>query len=280
MDELTLLRLLLLFAMAVAPLGTHRGLLPEHARLRATAHALAWSCAAIGLLGGVPALCGVWLLFCAGSFALLLHARREALLRPGAATPAALAACVPFLFSNVAAVWLVAGANDLRLLGYAEIFSDYAALHGNVLGWMMVGAIAILAQQSGPEQRVYLASVLVCLVSFLAVAFGIDRFHALKPLGVLGLSVALPAALLVFLRRAAGRDRVAFTLGAVSLGGLALTLALAWINHLALLALPAIEGVRAMVVIHGVLNTFVVAPAFLAAAVLGAPAAETTSAPA
>ncbi|MBK6696550.1 MAG: hypothetical protein IPG50_30825 [Myxococcales bacterium] len=200
MSELTLLRVLLLLAMAMGPLGTHRFFFAEQSRLRVGAHVLALACAALGLFLDAPVLCGAWLLFCAGSFALFLGERAS---REGAAalrSPDVLAASVPFLFSNIAAVWLVGGANDLRILGYGTAFSYYAALHGNVLGWILVGALAGLAQRGGPERRVYLASVLVCLVSFLLLAFGIDQLRALKPLGVVGLSLALPASQLAFLR--------------------------------------------------------------------------------
>jgi hypothetical protein len=271
MDELTLLHVLLLVAMAVAPLGTHRFFLPEHTRALTVAHAIAWACAALGLFTAAHALTIAWLGFCAASFGLFLYARRAALLPLGPRAPEVLAASVPLLFSNVSAVWVVAGAHDLHLLGYGALFSAYAALHGLVLGWMTVGAIAILAQREGPERRVYLGATLVCFVSFLAIALGIDGLPALKPLGIAGLSVALPIAQLVFLRSVWTRNRVAFVLGGVSLGGLVGTLALAWANHLSLLALPDIAGVRGMVTVHGLLNTLVVAPCFLVAARLDGP---------
>jgi hypothetical protein len=278
MDELTLLHALLLVAMAVAPLGTHRFFLPEHTRALTGAHAVAWACAALGLFTTAHALTTAWLLFCAASSGLFLYARRAALLPLGPSSPGVLAACVPLLFSNVSAVWIVAGANDLHLLGYGALFSAYAALHGLVLGWMTVGAIAILAEREGPERRVYLGATFVCLVSFLAIALGIDRFRALEPVGIVGLSLALPIAQLVFLRRVRTGHRVAFLLGAVSFGGLVVTLALAWAHHLALLALPDVAGVRAMVALHGVLNTLVVAPCLLAAARLDAAAPPVTRA--
>lgn len=262
MPELTLLRALLLLSLAIAPLGTHRHFLGP-SRARNAAHAAALGGAAVGLWSSARALCGAWLLFCAGSFALFLRSRRASL-----GAPATLAACVPFLFSNIAAVWLVAGANDLGLLGYGEHFSYYASLHGNVLGWTMLGAVAILADRASAARRVYLLVVLGGLISFLLIAFGIDRLHALKPLGVAGLTLAIPGAQLAFLREAWGRHRGAFALGAVSLAGLALTMALAWGNEMALPWLTEFAGLRAMVAIHGVLNAVVIAPCFLLAVML------------
>ena len=278
MSELGLLRVLLLLAMALGPLGTHRFFFAEPSRLRVGAHVGALACTALGLLSDgllsdgllsdAPILCFAWLLFCAASFALFL---RERACRDGAASlrsPETLAACVPFLFSNVAAVWLVGGANDLHILGYGTAFSYYAALHGNVLGWILVGALAALAQRRGPQQRIYLASVLVCLVSFLAIAFGIDQLRWLKPIGVVGLSLALAAAQLTFLRSVWSKSRPAFVLGCISLAGLVFTMVLAWQNELSTPAAISIAGIRGMVSVHGPLNAVVVAPCFLAAVTL------------
>lgn len=270
MSELGLLRVLLLLAMAVGPLGTHRFFFAEPSRLRVGAHVGALACAALGLFLDAPILCVAWLLFCAASFALFLRERAS---RDGAASlrsPEVLAACVPFLFSNVAAVWLVGGANDLRILGYGTAFSYYAALHGNVLGWILIGALAALAQRSGPQRGIYLASVLVCFVSFLSIAFGIDQLRALKPIGVVGLSLALPASQLAFLRRAWPKSRSAFALGCVSLAGLVFTMVLAWQNELSMPAFLTIAGIRGMVSVHGTLNALIVAPCFLAAVTLDA----------
>lgn len=262
MTELSLLRILLFSSLAIAPLGVHRHFLPLAARPRTAAHLVALLCAGVGLFTSFSIATVGWLLYCAGCFGLFLRSSPLSL-----RTPAGLAACVPFLFSNVAAVWLVAGTNELHLLGYGPAFSAYAALHGNVLGWILVGALAILVERGGPARNVYFAAVLVCFASFLLVALGIDQLHALKPIGVVGLSIAIPVAQLTFLRSVSSRDRAAFALGAISVAGLALTMTLAWCNELGVLALPEIGGVRAMVVVHGVLNALLVGPAFLAAVV-------------
>ncbi len=259
-SELVLLRVLLLLSMALGPLGTHWLLFSERSRRGVAAYVGALACGGAGLFGPAPILCVVWLSFSAASFALFLRSRASSLRTRGV-----LAACVPFLFSNIAAVWLVAGANDLHLLGYDTQFSYYAALHGNVLGWILVGALAGLAQRGGPERRVYLASVLVCLVSFLLLAFGIDQLRALKPLGVVGLSLALPASQLAFLRSVWPRHRTAFALGCVSLAGLVFTMGLAWHNELSMPAFLAVAGLRGMVSVHGTINALIVAPCFLAA---------------
>ena len=105
----------------------------------------------------------------------------------------------------------------------------------------------------------------MCLASFLLIAFGIDQLRALKPVGVVGLSLALPASQVVFLRSVWGRDPAAFALGAVSLAGLVFTMVLAWANHLATPLVAELAGVRGMVSAHGLWNALVVAPCFLLA---------------
>lgn len=260
MSELTLLRALLLLSLALAPWLTQRALLGG-SRRAAVAHGVALLCAALGLFTAAAPLTGVWLAFCVASFAAYVW-RVPPRSAPG------LAACVPLTFSVIAATWLVGGSNHLRILGYGEAFSYYAALHGNVLGWMLVGAIAVLGAQDGPHQKVYLASTFVCLGSFLLVAIGIDSAPALKPIGVLGISLMVPIAQLAFLRDVHRKHGAAFALGLLSALGFALTMTLAWRNELGLAALPPVLGVRSMVSLHGLVNGAVVAPCFALAVAL------------
>ena len=278
MSELELLRVLLLVSMAVGPYGTFR-FFSEPSRARLVVHGSALTCGAAGLFTSLSFLSGGWLLFCAGSLALFLLRRlREdgaKLLR----APQRLVVTVPLLFSNIAAVWLVAGTNDLRLLDYGPEFSFYAALHGNVLGWMVVGAMAGLAEEARSYRTLHTASVLVSFVSFLLIAVGIDQWRSLKPIGVVGLSVAIPASLLAFLHTVMRRpQRGALALGVASFAGLLLTMLLAWQYELSRLTFPPVLNVRSMVSVHGVLNTVVVGPCFLLAVALAAHRDTTTRA--
>ena len=234
MSELDLLRVLLLLSMVVGPLGT-RQLFDAPTRLRA-AYVGALLCAAVGMFSSLPIISVGWLLFTATNFGLFLWSRRASLL-----SATTIATAVPFLFSNIAAVWVVGGSNDLHLLGYGADFSYYAALHGNVLGWIVLGSLAILADQPGPRRRIYLAAMFVCLGSFLLIAFGIDQLRALKPFGVIGLSVALAGCQLVFLHSVWSRNRRAFLAGCVSFACLVLTMALAWRNEF---VTPIFQGNR------------------------------------
>ena len=264
MSELDVLHGLLLFSLGIGPLATQLGF-GAPSRLRTAAHVGALACTAVGLLAPLPILCVAWLGFTATSFAVFLRPRLRSLL-----SLRVFVASVPFVFSNIAAVWLVSGANDLHLLGYDVHFSYYAALHGNVLGWIVIGTLAALADRDGPHRRIYRAAVLVCLGSFLAIAFGIDQLRALKPIGVVGLSIAIPISQLVFLRGVWSRHRPAFVVGGVGLAGLAFTMLLAWRAELWLPDLLALAGIRGMVSVHGVLNTVLVAPCFLLAVSLDA----------
>jgi hypothetical protein len=97
------------------------------------------------------------------------------------------------------------------------------------------------------------------------------RLRTLKPIGVIGLSVALSFSQLAFLRSVWSRSLPAFILGCVSFAGLAFTMVLAWRNELSMPEFQAVAGIRGMVSVHGVLNTIVVAPCFLLAVSLDAP---------
>ncbi len=262
MTELVLLRLLVLVSVAVAPLS--RRLLGPPPRGWSVAHALGIGLVAAALVGPLPQLAYGWLVFCVGG-ALMFAVEHGAALRTASRrTATTFAAGVPLAFGVIAATWIAGATNDLRILGYGPHFSFYAALHGNVLGWTLLGGVAALAQRAGRFQRVHLATVFLGFASFLLVALGIDRLAWLKPLGVLGLTLALPLSMLAFLIDARG-NRAAFALGALAFGALVLTLALAWLNELGSLSVEPLGGIRAMVWLHGLVNGLVVGPAWLGA---------------
>ena len=262
MTEHSLLRVLLLVSLIAVPFAAERPL-HESFQRRAGWHLGAWSLAAIGLWTSASILSVGWLLFCAVTFAQFLRQRAQRL-----RSPTHLAQCVPHLFSLIAGIWLVGGAMDLGILGYGPIFSYYAALHGNVLGVILLGALAALARSDGPYRNFYVGSVFVCFASFLLIAVGIDQLRALKPIGVVGLSVTIPLAQALFINSVRRRNRVALALGGSSLLGLVCTMVLAWRHELSMAPLPNVLGVRSMVAIHGVLNTVVVAPCLLLAVAL------------
>lgn len=252
MTELEVLRVLLLVSVVVAPWSTR--LFVALPRGWFVAYGVGVASVA-GALFALPWLSVLWPIFCLGNLAVVLHGRLPRTLPE-------LAGTVPFAFSLVAATWIVGGTNDLQILGYGPHFSFYAALHGNVLGWMLVGAIAALARREGKRQRLYVAATLVCFVSFLLVAIGIDVSATLKPVGVAGLTLAIPTVQIAFLIDARS-NRAAFAAGLLSVVALAFTLVLAWLNELGLPTLGSIGSVRAMVAVHGVVNTLVVGPAML-----------------
>lgn len=278
MTELLLLKFLLMISLGVGPLATSR-LLPISRRFAAF-HVGALALVCVSLFSRLSWLSAAWLLF------VLLRIATAARynVAPSRNTPSTkrelagnLLSLVPFVFSVIAAVWLVAGTCDLRLLGYDPTFSYYAALHGNVLGWIVTGAVSTLAASPGRFRLVYQGAVLTTLVSFLLVAFGIDVLSSLKPIGTFGITAALIVALSTFLIEARARRR-AFVLAWLSLLSLLFTLALAWRHEFGALGEQAgarvlaviptyVGGVRSMVAVHGVMNTLVTGPA-LAAAVL------------
>ena len=263
MSELLLLRVLLLLSIIIAPLGTRAWVQPPRVWVRA--YVAAVIAVALGLFLPVAALCVLWVCFCiVNAIVLLGPSMRGGDRVQNLRTPGTLVMFVPLVFSFIAATWLVGGANDLRILGYGPFFSYYAALHGNVLGWGFVGAIAASAKRAGPHRRTYLALVFVCLASFLMIAFGIDGLAVIKPIGVTGLTLALPLALVVFIVEARGQSRRAALAATLSLVALTVTMVLAWQNELGVAPGPVL-GVRSLVAVHGVVNTLIVVPAFMLA---------------
>ena len=260
LTELDVLHALLVVSVVIAPLTTRLfGELPRGWRW---AYGIGVASVAASLFTPLSWMSALWFLFCLGNFAAFIKPRLASL-----RSPSILASCVPFAFSLVAATWIVGGTNDLRILGYGPHFSYYAALHGNVLGWTLVGSIAALATRERPRQELYIVAVFICFASFLLVAIGIDRFAVVKPIGVTGLTVLIPAAQLAFLEQSR-TNRAAFSAALVSFLALAFTFVLAWLNELRLPSLEPVGAIRAMVSVHGVINTLIVAPAFLLAVAL------------
>lgn len=272
MTELDMLRGLLLVSLALVPFATERAFIAPPWRHRTALHLGSLAAAAASLFSPLPQLSVGWLFYCGAISARLgLQLLRQGRWR----SLSQLAKGVPCAFSVIGAVWLVGATNDLRILGYGPTFSFYAALHGNVLGVLVVGSLAALANDVRPHRRLYLAAVLVCFASFLLIALGIDQLRAIKPIGVVGLSAAIPISQLAFLKETRSRHRRAFALALVSLVGLAFTMLLAWRNELLLPPLVSALGIRGMVSVHGVLNALVVAPAWLLAVTLDRRRSET-----
>lgn len=251
--EINVLRGLLIAAFAIAPRVSIRFLLGE-VKLLNVLHGIAFALVVVSIVFDVPYLSVAWLLFCllGLGFFVRQNLRRPSLLQ--------VVQAVPFIFSIAGAVWLVAGANDLGLLGYDPSFSFYAALHGTVLGWLMVGCMAALATHASRFNRVYSIAVLGCLVSFFLIAFGIDGAPIIKPIGVVGttLMVGLSLSLLLWECRS---SKAAASFALVSLLGFLFTIFLAWRNELGLTTIGfAPFGVRPMVSLHGAANGLVVAP--------------------
>lgn len=255
MSEQNLLDGLLVVAFAIAPLASNQFFLGDDRRYR-TAHwlALVAVIVSIPLGSGVGAV--IWATFCAYGIGLHLHRARRNLL-----SPTGIASGIPFAFSAISAVWFVAGANDLYLLGYPRAWAFYAALHGSVLGWLFLGCVAHLAAR--PRARpIYLAGCLLSFVLFLCVAFGIDGVPYLKQVGVVGFALLLPTILVRYTLDVQLRGGAPFFLALASLGGLAVSMGLAVLNEYWVAFPRMLFGIPTMVLVHGVLNALVVVPCF------------------
>lgn len=262
-DELDFLHGLLIVALISAPFVTSRFFL-EATKRHDAGHIVAGLVTAAALLLDLPSLTWAWLMFCVFGFALFLRQRFARLRSWSELTWYDAAKCVPFVFGIVGATWLVSGANGFGLLGYGRAFSYYASLHSHVLGWMIVGGVAVLANRASRFDRFYLVAVFASLISFALIALGIDGVPYIKPVGVFGITVLMGTSMVLFLVSVWRTSRSAFALGLVSLGGLVFTMTLAWQNEVGLALAPSL-GARAMVSLHGVVNGVVVAPCFVLA---------------
>jgi len=255
MTEQCVLDGLLVATFALAPRMSNQLFLGNDPRY-AAAHLVALLAVAVSLLLGSGFGAPIWAAFCVYGIGVFLHRRRRDLL-----SPAGFASGIPFAFSAISAVWFVAGANDLYLLGYPRSWSFYAALHGSVLGWLFVGCVAHLAQRPRAHP-VYLTGCYLSFVLFLCVAFGIDGVPYLKRIGVVGFAVLLPTILLRYTLDVRHRGGAPFLLAIASLGGLVASMALALANEYWAAFPRVLLGQSTMVLAHGASNALVVVPCF------------------
>jgi hypothetical protein len=258
MTELEFLYSFLGLAVVLAPLMTNRFFLKD-SKAYSVAHRISLLVLLTAALLNQPSLVFIWPLFCA--FGFFLHLKNEQRMIFSAV---GIAGCIPFVFSLISSVWLVAGANDLRLLGYDPAWSYYAALHGSYLGWILTGCLAFLSRRDRSD-RVDLWGCYSCFVLFLLVAFGIDGVPWIKRIGVVGLSALLPFLIGRYaFTRGRGNRRSVF-LARLSLCSIVFSMALAILNEFWAAAPRVAFGVPVMVFTHGLVNALFTIPSFLLA---------------
>ena len=174
-----------------------------------------------------------------------------------------LATFIPFVFSIIASVWLVAGSNGLYLLGYDINWSFYAALHGNYLGWMFLACMAFLSTKSLKFANFYTLGCYISFILFLLIAFGIDGVPYIKAIGVVGLTILVPV--IIGLYSFASRHKTSKFLSMLSLILVFVSMTLAVLNEFWTIDPQYFLGARSMVTVHGVLNAFIVTPLFFLA---------------
>lgn len=255
MSEQNVLDGLLVVTFALAPRMSNQLFLGNDPRY-AAAHLVALLAVVVPLLLGSGFGAPIWAAFCVYGIGVFLHRRRRDL-----RSPAGFASGIPLAFSAISAVWFVAGANDLYLLGYPRSWSFYAALHGSVLGWLFVGCVAHLARPPRAHP-IYLAGCYLSFALFLCVAFGIDGIPYLKRIGVIGFAMLLPAILLRYTLDVRPRGGTSFALALTSLGGLVVSMGLALANEYWAAFPRVLLGLPTMVLVHGALNALVVVPCF------------------
>jgi hypothetical protein len=261
MTEAVLLHGLVLGTFIVAPRATSR-LLLRPSKGYDTAHAVALCVLVVSAALDLPQAAVIWPLFCA--FGVVLHLRDEG---RRVFSLLGVARGIPFVFSLVSATWFVAARNDLQLLGYPPSWSFYAALHGSVLGWLVIGCTAHLASRS-TTRGLYLWSCLVSLPLFLFVALGIDGVAHLKRIGAVGLSLLIPLVIGRFALELRRRSRAAFRLAVASVVAAVGTMVLALFNEFWSGFPRILLGMPTMVLLHGCVNALVVAPGYALAVAL------------
>ena len=255
--ELSYLTTFLLVSLGIAPLMTNTLFLARNA-LYFKCYVLSFSAVALGILLNINFLVATWPAFCL--FGLLLYLKKTGL---KCLDLNAFVSVIPFVFSVIASIWLVAGVYDIRLLGYNKLWSFYAALHGNHLGWLLVGCLAYLAQRR--TSRFYVYACYICFVSFLLIALGIDGVPYIKQIGVIFMTVTVPCSILFYFLKLKGEQKIPKVLSGLSLFGVLVTMLLAVVKEFGGFSPFQFMGAGGMVSIHGLINSLIVTPCFFIA---------------
>lgn len=258
--EFHFLYLYLVIGVVLGPICFYRWFLNK-SRTYLIAHLVSMIVLLIGISLEIGVLVFIWPLFC--GFGLLLYLKNH---YKDLFSISRLATLIPFIFSIIASVWLVAAENELRLLGYNKSWSLYASLHGHFLGWIFVAGLAKLSLHKDSSQKLYTTGSFLCLVSFLLIAFGIDGVPYIKRIGVVALSVFIPLVLLRMKSHIGPQYKVARWASAFCFSGVLLSLGLAVVYEFGRpLITPVMIHAPVMVSTHGLINAFVVIPAFAVA---------------
>lgn len=255
MTEQILLIGLLCVASVFGPLMTNRFFL-SNSRVYSLLHKITLVMLAIAAVIDLKFLVIAWPLFCAIGLFLYLKTEFKLVL-----SLKGIASCIPFIFSLIASLWLTAGILDLRLLGYNQTWSFYAALHGCFLGWILVGCFAFLAKRK-TGYHAHLIGCYLIFILFLFVAFGIDGTLILKRIGVIGLSLVTPLLIGIYAFNLDKRNTTSRRLSILSLVSILSSMALALLKEFGILNPEFIAGIPVMVLAHGFLNAVIVVPCF------------------
>ncbi len=253
-SELIYLYSALIGSMVLAPILTGNFFLKRSSLYR-YAHSFSLLTVLIGIFYDLNFLLIIWPIF--NFLGVFLHLKGEIRNLKSLQT---IATFIPFIFSLIGSAWLVAGANDLFLLGYNKHWSFYASLHSHFLGWIYLGCLAYLSKVKTSQESYYTFGCYLSFILFLMVALGIDGIPYIKGAGVIGLSALVPFFILLhFLSTSCKLSKV---LSFLSLSAVVYSMFLALQNEFWAVTPEYFLGVRSMVSIHGMLNGFIVIPLF------------------
>jgi len=172
---------------------------------------------------------------------------------------------IPFIFSIIGSVWLLGRTFDLKILGYDPIWSTYAALHSNYLGWLLIGCFVFISKTYfNSKNNIYAWASIAFVMLFLCVAFGIYKYTPLKIAGTLGLSILTPILIAMFLKINKRGHSMTKIITLTSVIGILFSMALALGQQFSLPIMGrSISGIH-MITTHGLINACIVPLFFLA----------------
>jgi len=254
--EIFFLKLVLGFGYFIAPYFSNRFFL-NHSSIYRRIHSISLLVYLFVLRFNLPILNLIWIAFSLLGFLLLFLQNRENLFHKNTYL-----GFLPLGFSMVSTLWYVSGSNQFYLLGYDQIWSLYAAVHGCFIGWLFLSGVVYISQKN-PDSEVIPFFVLFLVIFFLIIAIGIYQSKALKRIGVIGYCFLVPSVILhsfTLMKNKFSKYLMGFCFSFVSF-----TLFFAICYEFQWTFGFDFQNYRIMTFLHGGTNALVVVPLFLLA---------------
>ncbi|MDF3819375.1 YndJ family transporter [Leptospira sp. 96542] len=262
MDEKKILLLILTLGYTIAPYFSNRFFL-QNSKFYFLSHIFALFLTLLGIILNLPLITGILPIFCGFGLVMFCKLKSKSLFQGFH-----FISIFPFVFSIISSTWFFCGMNQYKLLGYNDIWSFYAAVHGCFIGWLFLSGICFLSDKKR-ESKFLPILCLTIVILFFTIAIGIYQNILLKKIAVVGYSILFPISILYVEVIGNNKNFYSKSLLRISFCFLCFSFFLALLNEFWIEFPKLLGGIPNMVLFHGIINAVIVIPSFLGSLIIG-----------